>query len=124
MKKGFILLSVVIFLSIFAFLALQFFQQNSYEAFMQQIDTRHTATLKELQRCKTLVATKTIQSCLEQEMIANKYFTTYVYYDYAYYASCSTSNTLFANTTGFIKVDLYTTDAITNLTLHTQIYRK
>lgn len=124
LKRGFILVSVILFLFILSVIGIELYKQNSYELTLMSKEKSSIDTINEMRKLKFEILNSQID-CTVTKKIEYSRFESMIYFDYGSYKNCGNESDIkFANTDGFVVVNLYTTDKINNLSSFERFYKK
>lgn len=124
LKKGFILVSVILSLIFFSIASVELYKQNSYAIMLTTKEKAFRDTIHTMRQVKQQIYTFP-KDCVAYKEVETERFKNAVFFDYEYFKSCSSQDPgLFLNTDGFVIVHLHTTDKLNNLSSFERFYWK
>lgn len=125
MKKGFVLLTSIVFLLIFSFIASEILKYTKLQMQLFTQESSQIQTINEMRKIKALILSKNY-NCNEVELLfSGDRFEVHAYLDYSNKKECANPDDIrFLNTNGFVIVNLYSKDKIYNLSSYERFYKK
>lgn len=125
MKKAFSLVSSIIFLLIFSFLASEILKYTKLQMQLFTQESAHIQTINKLRATKYTILSQEYTCDQIQLIFDNARFEVRAYLDFSNKKECaSEDDTRFTNSNGMVIVNLYVKDKIYNLSSYERFYKK
>ena len=125
MKKGFALVTAIIFLLVFSFLASEILRYTKLQMQLFTQESAHIQTINKLRSTKYTILSKHYNCDQVELAFDDARFEVRAYLDFSNKKECaSVDDARFINSNGIVVVNLYAKDKIYNLSSYERFYKK